>query len=168
MVPDTSWENPAAPPRKKGLSLFGKVAIGCGSALLCFLLAIGAAVWLVFSKATQALDKGWATVHTQIHSLRTDEGVRTLYRENPGLAQTYATEAEFLKAAREWRPKLGDIPEQRPDLRKLLKEHTGAGVVIKSRDSSEGKVMVVNITMSTGATLVVELRDDKLVDIQVD
>jgi hypothetical protein len=168
MVPDPSWDNPAAPPRKKGLSLFGKVAIGCGSALLCFLLAIGATFWLLFSKATQALDRGWASVHAQIQSLRTDEGVRALYRDNPGLAQNYPTEAEFLKAAREWRPKLGDIPEKRPDIRKLLKEHSGGGVVIKSRDSSEGKVMVVNIGMSTGATLVVELRDDKLVDIQVD
>ena len=167
-MPDSSWDQAAPPPPKKGLSLFGKVAIGCGGALLCFLLAIGAISWVVFTKATKALDQGWAEIHAELKSLRTEQGARALYRDNPGLAQNYATEAEFVKASAQWRDKLGDIPEQRPDLRKMLEGRGPGGLNIRRRDTGGRKTVSIRMRMSTGATLVVELENDKLTDIQVD
>ena len=166
MVPDPAWDN--APQPRKGLSLFGKVAIGCGGAMLCFLLAIGALAWLVFSKASKALDHGWLQVHVDIQNLRTEEGARALYRKNPGLAQAFPTEAEFLKAAAGWRAKLGDIPEHRPPIKELMGGQGAGALSIQSREGDGRKTMTVRIRMSTGANLVVELENDKLVDIQVD
>ncbi len=167
-MPDSSWDQAAPPPPKKGLSLFGKVAIGCGGALLCFLLAIGAMAWVVFSKATKALDQGWAELHTELRSLRTEQGARTLYRENPGLAQNYPTEEEFVKASAAWRAKLGDIPEKRPELKQILEGKAPGGITLRRRDAGGRKALSVSMRMSTGATLTVELENDKLVDIQVD
>lgn len=172
MVNEGSWDQPLAPPtgptRKQGLGVFGKILIGCGGALLCFVLAIAALLWVAFSKATGALDRGWAEVRAEVESLRTDEGTRKLYRENPGLAQTYPTEADFLKASAEWRPKLGHIPEKRPDLKDLVKGRGPGSVIIKSREGEGKKTLTIRMRMDTGATLVVEMEDDKLADIQVD
>ena len=168
MTPDASWDNAGAPPRKQGLSLFGKVAIGCGAALLCFLLAIGALSWLVFSKASKALDQGWAELHKELVGLKTEQGARRLYRDNPGLAQTYATEEEFVKVSAEWRSKLGDLPEKRPDLKQIIKGQGPGALSIQTREGGGRKTVVVKMRMSTGALLVVELENDKLTDIQVD
>ncbi|BDU71728.1 hypothetical protein [Mesoterricola silvestris] len=167
-MPDSAWDQAAPPPRKKGLSLLGKVAIGCGGAMLCFLLAIGAMAWIVFSKATKALDQGWAELHTELRSLRTEEGARALYRENPGLAQNYPTEEDFVKASAEWRGKLGDIPEKRPELKQLFEGKGPGGINIRRRDAGGRKSLTVSMRMSTGATLTVELENDRLTDIQVD
>ena len=167
MAADPSWQSEAPPP-KKGLSVFGKVAIGCGAALLCFLLAIGAMAWVIVSKASRSLDRGWASIHAEIQSLHTDAGTRALYRDNPGLAQNFATEEDFLKAVREWRPKLGEIPEKRPDFKEMIKGRGPRSVVMRSHDAEGRKVVTVRMTMSTGATLAVEFEDEKLVDLQVD
>jgi len=171
-VTDGSWDQPLtpspAPPRKKGLGVFGKILIGCGGALFCFILAIAALLWVAFSKASGALDRGWAEVRAEVESLRTDEGARKLYRDNPGLAQNYPTEAEFLKASAEWRPKLGHIPEKRPDLKDLVKGRGPGSVSIRSREGEGKKSLTIRMRMDTGATLVVELEDDRLADIQVD
>jgi len=167
MASESSWDAPP-PPRKKGLSVVGKVFIGCGAAMLCFLLAIGAMVWVVFSKASRAMDHGWSQIHAEIRDLRTEQGARNLYRDNPGLAQNYPTEAEFLKAAAEWRGKLGDIPEKRPDFKEMIKGRGPSNITIRSKDMDGTKSVTVRMRMSTGATLVVELENDKLTDIQVD
>jgi hypothetical protein len=168
MAPDSAWNATAPPPRKKGLSLFGKVAIGCGAATLCFFLAIGAMVWLVFSKASKALDQGWAELHTNLASLRTEQGARNVYRQNPGLCQSFPTEDDFVKAAAEWRGKLGDLPEKRPEIKDILAGKGPGAITIRSRDAEGRKSLTVRMKMSTGATLVVELENDKLTDIQVD
>ncbi|BDU75872.1 hypothetical protein [Mesoterricola sediminis] len=168
MVADASWDQPLPPPRKKGLSIFGKVAIGCGGAFLCFLLAIGALVWVVVSKATGVLDRGWTEVRARVESLRTDDGARRLYRENPGLAQAYPTEADFLKACAEWRPRLGHIPEKRPELLDLAKGKGPGGVSLRSREVDGRQLLTIRMRMDTGARLVVDLEDDKLTDIQVE
>jgi hypothetical protein len=167
-MPDSSWDQAATPPPKKGLSLFGKVAIGCGGALLCFLLAIGALAWIVVGKATSALDQGWAELHTELRGLRSEEGARRLYRENPGLAQNYPTEEEFVKVSAEWRSKLGDIPEKRPDLKTLFAGKGAGAINIRRREGGGRKSVSISMRMSSGSTLTVELENDKLTDIQVD
>ena len=169
MVQDASWDNSATPPpRKAGLGTAGKVLIGCGAAALCLLLALGGTAWLVYNKVNTAMDRGWATMHRKLDELRTEGGARRLYRENPGLAQNYPTEAEFVKASGEWRDKLGDIPDHRPELREMFKGKAPGAVVIRSRESGGRKNVTVRLRMSTGATLVVELENDRLTDIQVD
>jgi len=169
MVQDASWDNSAAPPpRKAGLGTGGKILIGCGAAALCLLLAIGALAWVVYNKVNTAMDRGWVTMHRKLDDLKTDSGARRLYRENPGLAQNYPTEEEFLRASREWRDKLGDLPEKRPEIREMLRSRGPGGVVIKSRDTGDRKTVTVRLRMSTGASLVVELVNDQLTDIQVD
>lgn len=168
MTPDASWDNQAAPPRKQGLSVLGKVLIGCGAAMLCFVLAVAALSWVVFSKATKALDQGWADLHHELHSLRTEEGARRLYRDNPGLAQTYATEDEFVKVSAGWRSKLGDLPEKRPDLAQIVAGKGPGSLSFKTREVDGRKQTTLRMRMSTGAMLVVELENDKLTDIQVD
>jgi len=166
MAPNAAWDT--IPPPKKGLSVFGKVAIGCGAAMLCFLLAVGALAWVVVSKATRALDRGWAQVHGELRSLRTEAGARELYRENPGLAQNYPTEEDFVKASAEWRSRLGDIPEKRPDLKELMGGKGPGGITVRSRQEGGRNTLSIRMRMSTGATLVVDLENDKLTDIQVD
>ena len=66
------------------------------------------------------MDRAWADVHRDLQDLRTEQGARRLYRKQPGLAQTYATEDEFVKAPPPWRARLGEIPEKRPDLAQIV------------------------------------------------
>jgi hypothetical protein len=152
------------PARKQGLSVLGKVFIGCGSALLCFLLAIGALVWVVFHQASRELDRGWV----QIHALGTEQGARDLYRRNPGLAQNYATEEDFVKASASWRPKLAGLPEKRPGLGEFM-SHKGGGIYSVESRSVNGKTsFTMRVRLGNGATLVVEIENDKFTDLQVE
>lgn len=167
-MPDASWQNEAPPPRKPGLGILGKVMIGCGAAFLCFLIAVGALAWFVVHKATSALDRGWAQIHAEVRALRTDEGARALYRDNPGLAQNYPTVEDFVKASAEWRKDLGELPEKRPELKDILAGRKPGGVSIRTRDAGGTHSAVIRLRMSNGSTLVVEMEDDKLTDIQVD
>ena len=163
---DSTWDNGLGPaPRRKGLSIWGKLAIGCGAGLLCFILAIGALVGWGVRKATSTLDQGWAEMVREVQSLRTESGAQQLYRSNPGLAQTYPTEAEFLAAAEEWRPKLGDMPAQRPDFRTLFSK---GGFVMSTQHSDGKKVTTLRLRLSTGATLVTETESGKLTELRVD
>jgi hypothetical protein len=166
-MPDPSWQNEALPP-KKGTGVLGKVLIGCGAAALCFLLGLAGLFLFVVHKARTALDKGWARLHAEVHALRTDPGARRLYRENPGLAQNYATEDDFVKAAGQWRKDLGELPEKRPDLRDLLSGRRNGMVSLKTRDEGGTSTTAIRLRMDNGSTLVVELEDDKLTDIQVE
>lgn len=169
MAPDASWDDTSAPPPpKKGLSTFGKVLIGCGGAMLCFILAVAALSWVVFTKASKAMDRGWAELRERTEGLRTEAGARRVYRDNPGLAQNYATEEDFVKASREWRGKLGDLPEQRPDFKALFSGRGPGSLRITTREAGGKKRVSIRMRMSNGALLSVELEDDKLTDIQVD
>lgn len=164
---DPSWQNEAPPPRKS-LGILGKVMIGCGSAFLCFLLGLGALVWFVVHKANTVLDRAWVQIHAEVAALRTDQGARALYRENPGLAQNYPTEEDFVKASAEWRKNLGDLPEKRPDLWALLSGKKPGGVSLRSSDTDGNHTSFIRLRMTNGSTLVVELENDRLTDIQVD
>jgi len=152
------------PAPKQGLSVVGKVFIGCGSAMLCFLLAIGALVWVVFHKAARELDRGWV----QIHALATEDGARDLHRHNPGLAQNYPTEEAFVKASAVWRPKLAGLPEKRPDVKALF-GHNGAGIYSMETREGNGKTsFTLRIRLDNGAMLMVEIENDKFTDLQVE
>lgn len=163
-MPNSGWDN-GAPAPKKGLSIWGKVAIGCGAGFLCFVLAVGALVGWGVRKATSTLDRGWAELHADVESLRTEAGAQALYRANPGLAQPYPTEADFLQAAALWRPKLGEVPRQRPELKALFRD---GSFRINSHQVDGKRLTSVNMRMSTGATLVVETENEKLTDLRVE
>lgn len=167
MAAEASWDNAPAPP-SRGSSVFGKVLIGCGAALLCFLIALGALIWLVVTKASRAMDRGWAQIHAEVDSLRTEAGARSLYRNNPGLAQSYASEDDFVKAVASWRPKLGEFPDKRPGFKEVVAGRHVGEVSVKTREGEGRKVVTVRVRMSTGSTLVVEIENDKLTDLQVD
>jgi hypothetical protein len=164
-MPNSGWDNGPGPAPSKGLSIWGKLAIGCGACLLCFILAIAALVGWGVRKAATTLDKGWAELHRDLDGLRSEAGARALYRANPGLVQTYPTEAEFLAAAAEWRPKLSEIPAQRPDLKALF---TSGGFSMSARRSEGHKTNTLRLRLASGATLIVELEGEKLTDLRVD
>lgn len=44
-----------------------------------------------------------------------DNSAKAYYRENPGLADRYPTEAEFLRASSTWVARLKELPEKTPD-----------------------------------------------------
>jgi hypothetical protein len=150
------------------MSIWGKVAIGCGAATLIFLGSVGILVWWGVTKASSALDQGWAELYRDAEGLRSEAGSRALYRANPGLAQGYPTEEGFLEAAAGWRPRLGPVPEHRPDLKTLFDHRTGADFGMKSERANGSKSTEVHLRMSTGATLEVQLEDGHLTDIRVD
>ena len=165
---DSSWDNGPGPTANKGLSVWGKVAIGCGTAVLCFVLAVGSLTWWGVNKASSAMDTGWAELHRAVECLRSEAGTRALYRANPGLAQEYPTEKAFLQAAARWRPSLGEVPAQRPDLKALLDSQRGGGFSLKTHYSGGRKLLWMRLRMSTGATLVIEREGEKLTDLRVD
>jgi hypothetical protein len=164
---DSSWDN-GGTPRQRGLPLWGKVAIGCGSVLICSVVVVAALIGWGVSKAGNALDQGWAELHQDSESLRTVAGTQALYRANPGLAQVYPTEAAFLKAASGWRLRLGAVPARRPDLKTLFDQRHGGGFGLQSHTANGRKWTELHLRMDTGATLVVELEGDRLANLRVD
>ena len=164
---DSNWDNGGVAP-KQGLPVWGKVALGCGAAVLCFVLAVGSLVAYGFHKAGSAFDQAWAELYRGAEGLRTVAGTKALYHAHPGLAQSYATEAEFLEAAAAWRPKLGPVPAQRPDFRALFDHRDGDGFKINTHLAHGRKWTEVQLRMTTGATLVVETEGEELTDIRVD
>ena len=166
---DSSWDNSGQAPRQAShVPFWGKVAIGCGAAFLCFVLAVGALVGWGVHKAGSAIDRGWAQLHQGVEQLKSESGARALYRANPGLAQTYPTEGAFLEAAAGWRPRLGDIPAQRPDLKTLFDRRHGGAFHFLSRMDHGRKWTEVRYRMATGATLILELEGERLTDLKVE
>jgi hypothetical protein len=131
---DGSWDNGGhGVPAKAGMPLWAKIGIGCGVAsLLALVTCVGGVVYLRnwvekdpkgFEKKamsiamdTMNLRPDWEDFRQVVDQLKTLEGTRTLYATNPGLHQTWATEAEFLAAAEGWRPGIVSAPELSPDL----------------------------------------------------
>ncbi len=135
---DTSWDNGGhGVPLKPGLPLWGKVALGCGIAVLlltvtCF--GVGAFFVHKFKKDPKAFEKqamsfavdsmnlrpDWEDFRAVVEQLRTPEGTRALYAANPGLSRQWPTEIQFLTAAEGWRQDLVPVPDLSPD---LMSEH---------------------------------------------
>jgi hypothetical protein len=126
---DSSWDNSGRPAPKKGISTGMKVLTGCGIALLLVLVTCvvgGAVLGTYIRKDPRAFEariegfaqgfvqRDWERFRNLMEQLRTDEGVRTVYRANPGLRQAQGTEEQFLQSVRAWRPRLGPLPQEAP------------------------------------------------------
>jgi hypothetical protein len=127
---DGSWENGGhGQPVKAGLPLWGKIAIGCGVAFLLVLVTcVGGTAFLVHkakqdpdwfkkkakgavSLAAEKIRPDWEDFQAVVEQLRSSEGCKALYAANPELAKTWATEAEFLEVASQWRKDVVSAPE---------------------------------------------------------
>jgi len=176
---DGSWDNAGMPAPKKGIPLWGKITLGCcgGCALVFVLLmatCIGGARWVSKHGVPEALDKAvgsafldkaWAGMDRAVQGLKTEESAKALYRANPGLAENFPTEEDFLKAAEEWRSNLGEFPAQRPSLRDLTRERKGGGHFSINTQNNRTRV---EYQIPKGGRLYLELEDEKLVDLRVE
>jgi hypothetical protein len=124
---DASWDNGGyGAPAKAGMPLWGKILLGCGVAFLVVLVTCVGGIAYVANKAKKdpdgfknkvvgfALDKmkpDWDDFRAVVDQLRTTEGRKSLYASNPGLAKTWATEAEFQGAAEKWEKDLAPTPD---------------------------------------------------------
>lgn len=159
---DGSWDNGGhGVPAKAGMPLWAKIGIGCGVVFLVALVTcVGAGAYFVnrvkkdpdgFKKQVMgfALDKvrpDWDDFRAVVEQLRTPEGCRALYADNPGLARTWATEAEFLEAAGGWRKDLGPVPDLSPDLMEhqgLRIHHDFGGKVEVGWSPKEGRAVYI-------------------------
>jgi len=132
---DGSWDNGGhGVPTRTGLPLWGKIALGCGTAFLVLLVTcVGGAAFLahkakddpdwIKQKAQGAvglvLEKArpeWEAFRAVLEQLRSPEGCQALYAENPALAKTWPTEAAFLEASSRWHKEILSAPELGPDL----------------------------------------------------
>lgn len=162
---DASWDNGGmAAPRRKGMPLWGKILAGCGVALLLLLATcVGGGIW-VYKKSSSRISAAWSEMARDVESLRTDEGARSLYRANPGLAQNYATEDEFVKASGEWRDRLGSLPATPPSLKELAEGKGQGSFAIHSENDHRR----VRFRFKKGGTLILEWEQDQLVDIRME
>lgn len=163
---DSGWDNGGmAPSKKKGMPVWGKVLAGCGVAVLLLLATCVGAVYWGVGKVSEKADQAWAQMDQTVRSLRTEQGAKALYLANPGLANTYPTEEDFLKAAEGWRDKLGEFPVQRPSLGDLVKGENGAGhLSIDSRNASTR----VDYQIPKGGRLHLVMEAGKVTDLRVE
>ncbi len=115
---DSSWDNGGQPmQRKQGMSIWAKVALGCG---VLFLLGLGGCVVLGATCAKvvgKTMDgREWVQLKEAVRQLQSDEGAKALYQANPELSQAYLSEENFLQQARLWRPKLEPLPAEMPSI----------------------------------------------------
>jgi hypothetical protein len=137
-----------------------QILLGGVVVVLLVLGAIAGGGYLVYQKGTVVMDRAWKDLRTTAERLRTVESTRALYRGNPGLAEVYPTEGEFLKVVEAWRPKLGDVPAQRPPLLSLLKDSRTIQI---HRNSSDGHETVrMKFKFASGGVLEMETDQDKL------
>jgi len=174
-----SWNDAGAPRPRRGMPLWGKIALGCGGGCALFFLllmatCIGGVHWVSKHGVPEAVDKAvgrafldraWTAMDEAVRGIRTPEGSRALYRAHPGLAENYPTEDEFLKAAEEWRLHLGDFPAQRPSLGQLFQGKGGAEHFIVNTQNSTTRI---EYQIPKGGRLFLQLESDKLVDLRVE
>jgi len=176
---DSNWDNSGAPLPKKGMPLWGKITLGCcGGCALVFLIlmatCIGGARWVAKHGVPEALDKAvgsafldkvWVEMDAAVRGLRTEEGAKALYQANPGLAENYPTEEDFVKAAEEWRANLGEFPARRPSLQDLTQGRKGGGHFSINTQNNSTKV---EYQIPKGGRLYLEIESGKLVDLRVE
>lgn len=176
---DGNWDNAGAPTPSKGMPLWGKITLGCcgGCALVFVLLlvtCVGGVRWVAkhgvpeaFDKAVGSafLDRVWGEMDQAVRGLETEAGSRALYQSNPGLAENYPTEDDFLKAAEEWRPLLGEFPSKRPSLAALTQGRKGGGHFSINTQNSSTRV---EYQIPKGGRLYLETESGKLVDLRVE
>jgi len=166
---DARWDNGGLPPKSKGWSTWAKVSLGCGVLVLLLLATcVGGGLWM-FKAGTGAMDKAWAQMRANAEMARTEDGARALYQANPGLAAKYPTLEEFLKASEVWRPRLSEIPVQRPDLKTLVDPKKGGGLQITSQTEAGGlRRLHMAYRRADGGRLVIEMEGKSLTDIRVE
>ncbi|MDP2875716.1 MAG: hypothetical protein Q8O00_05990 [Holophaga sp.] len=172
------WDS-EAPAAKKGLPTWAKIVLGCcGGCALIFVVIMASCVGLIRSiskngvpavidKAVGSafLDKAWMEMANTVKSLSTAQGTKDLYRTNPGLSETFATEEDFLAAAEEWRPRLGEFPAQRPQLGDLIRDQKSGGRFQINTNNSRTRI---DYQIPKGGMLYLELESGKLVDVRVE
>lgn len=142
---------------RKGMRLWLKGVLGCGTLCLLVAGALSAGVWAVQRRGALVMDRAWRTLRTTVDRLGTPEQALALYHANPALSETYPTEEAFLKASEGWRPRLGKVPANRPPLRVLLQDPR---LVQVHRNLSDGhETMRMAYRFSDGA--VIELESDQ-------
>lgn len=163
---DSSWDNSGLPPERKGMGTGTKLALGCGLVVLLGLATCVGFAGYGLHKGSQAADRLWVHVASSSKQLRTEEGARALYRENPGLAASYSTEEEFLREAAGWRSKLAGVPEKRPDLKELFRE--GKGLSVQAEGGSGQERMKLRYHLPSGGVLHLKTEGGRLTDIRVE
>jgi len=162
---DSSWDNTGMPKPKQGMALWAKIGLGCGVVFLLLVLTCGSCIWVGINKGSAALDRSWAELHDSAEGLRTVEGTKALYRHHARLRESYPTEADFLKAAAEWRPGLSGIPAKRPDFKALFQEHK---LEIQASNQNGRETTHIRYHMESGKALIMDTELGKLVDIRVE
>lgn len=118
---DQSWDNSGLPPKKPGMPLGAKIALGCGGLFLLGLVAIATGgSWYaqrslqrpeVRRETGQAL---YPLIHRLAQDLQTDEGAKAYYHRHAGLVEHFPTDQSFVAATTPWRPRLAALPETAP------------------------------------------------------
>lgn len=126
---DSSWDNAGEVEPRRGMPTWAKVTLGCsgGCCLGVIVIAVSCTAFVRHvSKDPEGFEKrieGWVRSYASEHwnrfrdvvgALQSADGCRELYRGNPGLKDSYPTEADFLKAAEGWRPLLEPVPAEMP------------------------------------------------------
>jgi hypothetical protein len=116
---DSSWDNSGKAPVKTGLSPLAMLLAGSGvGVVLLLLVALGfgaAAIHKANQSRTAALEQTWSIIQRAVQRLESEGGAGAYYRENPGLADRYPTEAAFVTACTGWIPKLKALPNKPPE-----------------------------------------------------
>ena len=115
---DSSWDNGGqSTQRRQGMSIWAKVALGCG---VVFLLGLGGCV-VLGATCAHAIGKSmdgpeWGQLRGAVEQLGSDEGAKALYEANPDLWKAYPSQSDFIKTTQGWRPKLEPLPAQMPSV----------------------------------------------------
>lgn len=148
---------------RRRLPVWVQVGLGCGLASVLMVGMVAGGAYVVYRKGTSVMDRAWKELQTTTERLRTAESTKALYRGNPGLSEIYATEGEFLKAVEGWRPKLGEIPSERPPLKSLLRDQQ---MVQVHRNLSDGHETIrIKYGFPSGAVLEMETDEGQLTNL---
>ena len=175
---DGNW-NTEAPAAKKGWPLWAKISLGCCSGcVLVFILAtvtcVSGAHWISKHGVPEALDravgsafldKAWADMDRAVKALRTEAGTKAMYHANPGLSENFASEEDFLKAAEEWRTRLGDFPDRRPALGTLIRGNKGSHHFNINTQNDRTRI---EYQIPNGGMLYLDVESGKFVDVRVE
>lgn len=168
-MPDARWDAQGLPPTR-GRSSGKKLALGCALAFVVVVggcvAAVGGAAWWGMKRGGELLDQAWGDLRDDLRKVQTDEGAADLYRDNPGLAERYPTQEDFLKASRGWRTRLAEVPEPSPDFKDALAQK--GGLRFQSRIDHDVKRTLLRYPLPQGGVLFIETKNGRLADFGVE
>ncbi len=163
-----TWNEPA-PPSRKGLPTWGKVAIGCGIAAL---LGLGACVVggvYVFKKGkTMVADltrKPMEQLSRLVRDAATPEGLEAFYGAHPGLAQRYPDATAFRDAMQNLETRVGPLPTEITDFVELAKS---GQLQLNARNEGGKKGLSLTYRNPGKQALISEWEEGRLVDLRVE